>query len=142
MKKTSVFLTWTLLTVANMFDARDYKIPNELIILGYAAGLCLNIQSFQLIGIYLFIIKALGPVLILYLLYQIKGLGAGDIKMFSVMSTLVGVELTTEVMIMSVMLAGIAILLLILYEKRIELKRRLHYSFFMTAAFFLLQINN
>ncbi|MBR5637379.1 MAG: prepilin peptidase, partial [Pseudobutyrivibrio sp.] len=81
-----------------MFDARDYKIPNELIILGYAAGLCLNIQSFQLIGIYLFIIKALGPVLILYLLYQIKGLGAGDIKMFSVMSTLVGFELTTEVM--------------------------------------------
>jgi Flp pilus assembly protein protease CpaA len=141
-KKTKTFFTWSILTVANLFDAREYKIPNELIILGYAAGLFLNIQNFQMIGVVLFIIKAILPVLILYLLYTLKGLGSGDIKLFSVMSTLVGFEYTTEVMITSVMLAGVAVLGLFLYEKGINLKRRLHYSFYMTAAFFLLQMIN
>ncbi|SCZ78867.1 Type IV leader peptidase family protein [Pseudobutyrivibrio xylanivorans] len=128
--------------MANLFDARDYKVPNELIILGYAAGLFLNIQNFQLIGVVLFIIKAALPILILYLLYRVKGIGSGDIKLFSVMSTLVGFEYTTDVMVASVMLAGIAVLGLFLYEKGINLKRRLHYSFYITAAFFLLQIIN
>lgn len=128
--------------MANLFDARDYKIPNELIILGYAAGLFLNIQTFQLIGVVLFIVKATLPVLILYLLYRMKGLGSGDIKLFSVMSTLVGFEYTTDVMVASVMLAGIAVIGLFLYEKGISLKRRLHYSFYITAAFFLLQMIN
>ena len=128
--------------MANLFDARDYKIPNELIILGYAAGLFLNIQTFQLIGVVLFIVKATLPVLILYLLYRMKGLGSGDIKLFSVMSTLVGFEYTTDVMVASVMLAGIAVIGLFLYEKGISLTRRLQYSFYITAAFFLLQMIN
>lgn len=126
--------------MANIFDARDYKIPNELIMLGYTAGLFLNIQSFQWIGIIFFIIKAVVPFLILMLLYHFKGLGSGDIKLFSVMSALQGMEYTTEVMVTSVMLAGVAVLFLFIYERGISLKRRLHYSFYMTAAFFLLQI--
>ena len=128
--------------MASVFDAMNYKIPNELIILGYAAGLCLNIQNFQSIGVVFFIIKAVLPVLLLYLLYRAKGLGAGDIKLFSVMSTLVGFEYTTDVMVASVMLAGIVVLGLFVYERDINLKKRLHYSFYMTAAFFLLQIIN
>ncbi|WP_176754473.1 prepilin peptidase [Pseudobutyrivibrio sp. 49] len=135
-------MTWSILTVANLFDARDYKIPNELIILGYAAGLFLNIQNFQWIGIILFIIKAVMPILALYLLYRSKNLGSGDIKLFSVMSTLVGIELTTEVMITSVMLAGIAVLGIFLYEKGINIKRKLHYSFYITAAFFYCLISS
>ncbi len=126
--------------MANLFDARNYKVPNELIILGYVAGLFLNIQTSLWSGLLLFIYKALIPILILWLLYQVRAIGAGDIKLFSVMSTLVGLKLTTDVMIASVMLAGIAICGLFLYEKKIKLKRKLHYSFYLTAAFFLLQL--
>ncbi len=126
--------------MANLFDARNYKVPNELIILGYVAGLFLNIQTSLWSGLLLFIYKALIPILILWLLYQVRAIGAGDIKLFSVMSTLVGLKLTTDVMIASVMLAGIAICGLFLCEKKIKLKRKLHYSFYLTAAFFLLQL--
>ena len=126
--------------MASMFDAKSYKIPNELIILGYTAGFYLNIQSFQLIVIILFIIKAALPILLLHLLFLAKGLGAGDIKLLSAMCTLVGINVTVDVMITSVMLAGIAVLFLYINEKGINLKRRLHYSFYITAAFFLLNL--
>ena len=125
--------------MATLFDAREYKIPNQLIMLGYTVGLFLNIQCYHLVGIFLFIVKGAFPILTLYLLYHFKGLGAGDIKLFSVMSTLVGVKLTTDVMITSVMLAGVAVMFLLLYEGKLSLKRRLHYSFYMTAAYFILQ---
>ena len=128
--------------MANLFDARDYKIPNELILLGYAAGLFLNIQNFQWTGIFIFIIKAIVPILTLYLLFRSKGLGAGDIKLFSVLCTHVGIEFTTEVMIKSVLFAGLAVIGLIITEKGINIKRRLHYSFYMTAAFFFCLISN
>ncbi len=136
--KTQTFLIWSILTVASLFDARWYKIPNQLIVLGYTAGLFLNIQMNGPIGIIYFIVKALAPVIILYLLYKVKGLGAGDIKLFSVMSTLVGMRLTGRTMVISVFLAGLAIVILSIYEGQI-IKRKLHYSFYMTAAFLLLQ---
>ncbi|WP_176761903.1 prepilin peptidase [Pseudobutyrivibrio sp. YE44] len=140
MKKTEAFVIWSILTLATIFDARAYRIPNQLIGLGYVAGLYLNILQFQTIGIVYFIIKAIWPIILLYLLYQWKGLGAGDIKLFSVMSTLVGMRVTTDVFVLSVMLAGVAVLALVLYEGRLEIKRKLHYSYYIAAAFFLLQV--
>ena len=126
--------------MANLFDARDRKIPNELILLGYAAGLYQNVQRFQWFGLVLFIIKAVMPILLLMLLFLFRSFGAGDIKLCSVMCTLVGFECTSDVMITSVMVAAVAVLLLFIYEKEINLKRRLPYSFFMSVAFFLHQI--
>lgn len=127
------------MTVASLFDARSYRIPNQLIILGYIAGLFINLQAFGMIGIVNFLAKATWPILTLSLLYICgKQIGSGDIKLFSVMSTLVGAKLTVDVMIASVMLAGIAIIALSLYERQL-LRRHLHYSFYITLAFFLLQ---
>lgn len=120
------------------YDAKGYRIPNQLIVFGYLAGLCLNIASYQEIGIIYFILKAVTPVLLLLLTYLCKGLGAGDIKLFSVMCTLIGLRATVDVMITSVMLAGITVLLIFLYERNIDLKRKLHYSYYIAAAFMLL----
>lgn len=138
-KKTSTFLIWSILTTACLFDARDYKIPNELILLGYLAGLWINIQAYQAMGVVLFIAKALWPILLLYLLTVVKGLGAGDVKLFSVAATMVGANEVIEIMIYSVMLAGVIAVILCIKEKRI-VKRKLHYSYYIAAAFFLLQV--
>lgn len=125
--------------MASIFDARSYRIPNQLIIFGYVTGLFLNIWRFNMIGIVYFIIAAIWPILLLYLLYHQKALGAGDIKLFSVASTYVGMEFLTDMMVASVMLAGVAILVLCIHEGRL-IKRKLHYSFYITAAFFLVQL--
>lgn len=138
-KETSTFLIWSILTVASIFDARSYTIPNQLIILGYLAGICLNLQSYGMIGIAYFILKAGWPYICLSLLYFLgKQIGSGDIKLFSVIASMVGARITIEIMYTSVILAGIAIVVVSLYERQL-LKRNLHYSFYITAAFFLLQ---
>ena len=138
-KKTSTFLIWSILTVASIFDARSYKIPNQLIILGYITGICLNLQMYGRMGIAYFILKASWPILCLSLLYLVgKQIGSGDIKLFSVMASMVGARTTIDTMYTSVILAAIAIIAVSLYEKQL-LKRKLHYSFYITSAFFLLQ---
>ncbi len=138
-KKTSTFLIWSILTSASLFDARSYRIPNQLIILGYLAGIYVNLLSYGWIGIAYFLMKAMWPIVCLSLLYIFgKQLGAGDIKLFSVMATLVGADITVNTMITSVILAGIAIVIVSIYEGQL-IRRKLHYSFYITAAFFLLQ---
>lgn len=138
-KKTDKFLIWSILTTACLFDARNYKIPNELIILGYCAGLFFNVQDHQIVGVVFFIAKAIWPILFLFLLTEIGGLGAGDVKLFSVMATMVGAREVFDTMIYSVMLAGVIAIYLCVREGHI-VRYRLHYSYYISAAFFLLQL--
>lgn len=141
-KETSTFLIWSILTVALLFDAKEYKIPNQLIILGYLAGICVNLQLYGMIGLAYFILKALWPYLCLSLLYICgKQIGSGDIKLFSVLATIIGAKFTVDVMVVSVMIAAAAILVISLYEGHL-MKRNLHYSYYITAAFFFLQVTN
>lgn len=137
-RKISTFLIWSILTTGCLFDARDYKIPNELIILGYIGGLLLNLHSYQLMGVAIFITKAIWPILLLSLLTVVKGLGAGDVKLFSVMSTMVGAADLVTTFIYSVMIAGVIAIGLCIKNGHI-VKRKLHYSYYIAAAFFLLQ---
>lgn len=140
-KKTSSLLTWSILTSASIFDAMSYRIPNQLIILGYAAGIYFNLAEYGMQGFVHFICKASWPILALSILYLFgKQMGAGDIKLFSVMATTMGTRITVNTIILSVMLAAITIVLVSLYEGQL-LKRKLHYSFYITAAFFLLSYN-
>ncbi len=125
--------------MATVFDARSYTIPNQLIVLGYLAGLITNLTSQGIKGIAHFLIMAIWPIGLLMLLYICgKSMGAGDIKLFSVMATLVGVSATLNTFIFSVILAGITILVISLYEGQL-LRRKLHYSYYITTAFFCLQ---
>ncbi|NEX01918.1 Flp pilus assembly protein, protease CpaA [Pseudobutyrivibrio sp. NOR37] len=137
-RKISTFLIWSILTTGCLFDARDYKIPNELIILGYIGGLLLNIHSYQIMGVAIFITKAIWPILLLSLLTVVRGLGAGDVKLFSVMSTMVGAADLVTTFIYSVMIAGVIAIGLCIKNGHI-VKRKLHYSYYIAAAFFLLQ---
>ena len=127
------------MTLATIFDARSYTIPNHLIVLGYLAGFMTNLMMDGVLGIAHFLLMAILPIGLLMLLYLCgKSLGAGDIKLFSVMATLVGAHATLNVFILSVFLAGITIVVISLYEGQL-LRRKLHYSYYMTAAFFCLQ---
>ena len=98
----------------------------------------MNLLSFKIMGIVLFIAKATWPILFLYLLTVVKGLGAGDVKLFSVMSTMVGASDVVDVFVYSVMLAGVIAIALCIKEGHI-VRRKLHYSYYIAAAFFLLQ---
>ncbi len=71
---------------AYIFDLGDGKVPNALIIIGYTSGFIYAISKKGASGIPEAIISLVWPILLLYILFRIRALGAGDIKMFSVIS--------------------------------------------------------
>ena len=59
------------------------KISNRLIVCGLIWGLVLKIWGNGYVGILYFILNITIPVVLLFLLFQMHALGAGDIKLFS-----------------------------------------------------------
>ena len=69
-----------------MFDLRDERVPNTFILMGYVSGFIYAISKKGASGIPEAIISLVWPILLLYVLFRIRALGAGDIKLFSVIS--------------------------------------------------------
>ncbi len=83
----------TLLSLSVGFDFRDRKVPNEVILAGYlVGGIYRIIAAGSGLGIILFLRDAMVPVVLLYLLFIIRALGAGDIKLLSVIAGIIGIE--------------------------------------------------
>ena len=79
-------MTLTLLTVlvfAVAADFREMRISNRLIASGLMMGLALRIQGEGGAGIVHFLVNISIPVILLFLLFQLRVIGAGDIKLFS-----------------------------------------------------------
>ena len=80
-------MTLTLLTVlvfAVAADFREMRISNRLIASGLMMGLTLRILGEGGAGIVHFLVNISIPVILLFLLFQLRVIGAGDIKLFSV----------------------------------------------------------
>ena len=92
------------LVVAVGTDVTRTKISNRLIITGLLSGLVLRIIGEGGTGILVFIMNISIPVILLYLLFQMHALGAGDIKLFSV----AGAFLTTEQLLQLMVTAFLA----------------------------------
>lgn len=75
-----------LSVVAAGTDIVCKRVPNELIILGIITGAYLWVSGVQSGGILTFLWRLIWPVLLLYILYLLGGLGAGDIKLIGCLS--------------------------------------------------------
>lgn len=65
-------------------DLRTQKISNRLIVLGLGLGLFFQIKEYGVMGVLYFLANISFPVIVFYLLFLMHALGAGDIKLFSV----------------------------------------------------------
>ena len=81
-----------LLILAVVTDFRERRISNRLIASGLFLGLALRILVEGSAGVVHFLGNISIPVIMLFLLFQMRALGAGDIKLFSV----IGGFLTTR----------------------------------------------
>ena len=81
-----------------MTDFREMRISNRLIASGLIIGLILRIMGEGSMGIVHFLVNISIPVILLYLLFQMRALGAGDIKLFSVVGGFVTMKQLIYVM--------------------------------------------
>lgn len=110
----------TFLTMAVVTDFREMKIRNRLIASGLIWGLAFRILGDGCAGIVHFLVNISIPVILLFLLFQMRILGAGDIKLFSV----AGGFLTTRQLLYLIVTAFLAACVIglgkIVYVERVK----------------------
>lgn len=89
-----IALTLLILFIAAILDLRTGRISNELILIGYVIGFTFQLLEMGLIGSIAFLLQAVIPIAVLFILFVTRTLGAGDIKLFSVIGGLWSVQIT------------------------------------------------
>jgi len=108
-----------LLLVAAIYDVRYRRIPNWLNVAGVILGLAMNwILGPPGAGI-LFALKGLGLAFGVYLvLYLVRAMGAGDVKLMAAVGALVGPERWFGIFLASAIVGGVMALILVLLRGR------------------------
>ena len=111
------YLVIVFTLIAFYHDVRYQKIPNWLTGSGVVIGFLVAILSYGFVNGMIF--SGLGlaiSTVILLLLYLIKGLGAGDVKLFSAIGAITGIEFSLYSLMYSILFAGAIAVVLLLYR--------------------------
>lgn len=95
-----------ILIIAVVTDLRETRISNRLITSGLILGLAFRIVGAGVAGVVHFLVNISIPVIFLFLLFQLRVLGAGDIKLFSVIAGFLTIRQTLYVMIAAFVAGG------------------------------------
>ncbi len=120
-----------VLIFAGLSDLMDYKIRNPIIVFGWISAICLRMWQTGIYGFAKGIICIIIPVIICWPLFITGGIGAGDIKLLSVISGIYGVKFLGKVSVLLLIFAG-AISLLYLIKKKVLIQRVKKFLFYLT----------
>jgi prepilin peptidase CpaA len=110
-------LLLVMLGLALYQDVSAHKIKNWLTLTAALAGVALNFVEKGPAGLVMAVQGWLVPVLALMLLYRLNMMGAGDIKLFAAMGSLMGLEFVTLCFIFSVFTGGVIAFVILIREK-------------------------
>lgn len=113
-----------LLFLALIFDIRTEKVPNSLILVGYAAGAINFVMWYGAIGFLLSILSVFVVWICLMPVFLYGGLGGGDCKLLAWIVLFFRTECLTECYFM-IFLCGAVIAL---YKKFIRGRRTFHFT--------------
>lgn len=88
-------------------DCSSYKVKNSIILSGMAAGILYRISEQGIKGVVFWLFGAMIPVLLLWILFRYRMLGAGDIKLFSVIGGMYGASIIINTMILAFFAGGV-----------------------------------
>jgi prepilin peptidase CpaA len=126
-----------LLLLAVWKDLNSYKISNQLILIGIIIGFLFNLFETAWTGVVIWFGGIFLPVILLIVLFLFKVLGAGDIKLFSVVGGFFGASYVVNSIVIAFFAA--AVLSLIQLIKYKQVRYRFHY--FISYIQKMIQIN-
>lgn len=118
-----------IVIIAFFYDITTFKIPNWLSICALSIGFVIHLVQDGISGIGITFIEVMAGFLPMWGIYLLKGIGAGDVKLFGALATLIGVANIFEVMIVSFLIAGVISIVLIGYQNVRKIIYRLHYVY-------------
>lgn len=117
-------ITWyfllLLLILAVCYDCRDYCIPNWLILAGYGIGFFYQSILSGIYGSIYWLEGIIFPIIVLFIFFYCKMIGAGDIKLFSVIGGMSGVDSIIDVMTVSLFFGGLLSVIFILRYRNLR----------------------
>lgn len=108
---------WGVAAVATLMDLHRGKIKNEIILLGYLLGLISLICQGRPEKLFYALSGLLFPIVLLYPIFLIRGLGAGDIKLFSVIGCFLSYKDTFYCILLAFLIGGIISLFKLFFLK-------------------------
>lgn len=108
-----------ILSISLYTDIRTFRIPNYLSVSGVLIGFFYHFIHNGFSGLIFSFQGFLVGVAILMVLYLFKAVGAGDVKIFAAIGALTGVEFVLDVVVYSILYAGIIGLFIFLYRKQL-----------------------
>ncbi|GGD76676.1 A24 family peptidase [Paenibacillus nasutitermitis] len=124
-----------LLAAAFISDIRAMRIPNMLTVSFFAAGCMFHLVCSGLEGVYHSLLGAAAGFLPLLAIYLLKGIGAGDVKLFGALGAWIGAAAVVQVFMYAILYAGAVGAVLLFFNGKFG--RRLKawlYSFFIPAV--------
>ncbi|MCU1339159.1 MAG: peptidase prepilin type [Bryobacterales bacterium] len=121
---TQVLLMLLVLPAA-VFDYRERRIPNWLVLAGLLAGTAMNVfltydNPSATTGL-LFSLKGLGLAFLVYFpLYLLRGMGAGDVKLMAAVGAIVGPALWLWILFFTAVLGGLTAIIVVLNKGRVR----------------------
>lgn len=130
------------LVMAVVTDFMEMRISNRLIVSGLLWGLALRLMAEGYAGITHFLLNISIPVIFLFLFFQLRALGAGDIKLFSVAGAFLTTEQLAELMITAFLVACVVGIVKMVRQKGFtgifgKQKTLLHFSASILTAYFI-----
>lgn len=120
MQMASLLTLYTIIIVAVIQDFMYMKISNRLIFMGLFLSLAFGIFLGGVPRIIIVLLNISFPVIVLYLLYLLGVLGAGDIKLFSVIGGFTNFKVLTDCMVAAFAAAAVISVGKMLYNRNLQ----------------------
>jgi prepilin peptidase CpaA len=123
-----------LLSLATYKDLTSYKIKNQLIYLGLFLGILFCTYENGWTGILLGISGAIVPIIILFPLFLFKVLGAGDIKLFSIVGCFYGVTYVIHLIWIAFIIAAVISVIHLIKHKNMFFRLQVLVNYIQTIS--------
>lgn len=124
-----------VILLAAVSDIRTGKIRNRLILLGYVSGFIISVYGGGIKIIPLWFLKIIIPVILFYLLFRIGALGAGDIKLFSVIAGFLTIKDFWICMVAAFLSGAVFCAGKIMFSKKMKHPHTIHFSIPILAGY-------
>lgn len=102
---------------ASVCDLYRYRVPNAIVCIGLALSLYRNLWLYGISGLWYFALNCLIPFVVCFIFYLLHMFGAGDIKLFSIISSYYGFKFCFRVMIVSLFIGALLSIFKMIQEK-------------------------
>lgn len=110
------YILFVFLILALITDVKFQKLPNWLTAGGMATGIIYHLIVDGLEGLLFSFFGLLVAGAIFLLLYVFKAIGAGDVKLFAAIGSIVGIQMVLYMMMYSIVFAGIIGIIILLFS--------------------------